>query len=173
MTDKLQIFEIEKAATIQYDVKELLKSSLSADVLQAVDSTVPLLSQQISSLSHPESYAELKELRRLLKNNCDLIGEELYAELDAEVKEITDDFRWKNSRKGRLILQIEKWITTEREKIKTDFPDTLIYIGRSLVMPESLIIGGCVDSETTAKALERYFNDDNPPIPVDYKFVIV
>ena len=66
----------------------------------------------------------------------------LYDELKSAVKEIAEDFEWVRSKDGLIIMEIEDWIENARLRLGKEYPDALIYIGRSFVNPKELIIGG-------------------------------
>ena len=66
----------------------------------------------------------------------------LYDELKSAVKEIAEDFEWVCSKDGQIIMKIEDWIENARLRLGKEYPDVLIYIGRSFVNPKELIIGG-------------------------------
>lgn len=76
-----------------------------------------------------------------------LTQEILNLELIDEAKEISEDFRWSQSKEGKLILRIESWIEEQRKILDEKWPKELIYIGRSFDEPISLIIGGMVNSK--------------------------
>ena len=96
----------------------------------------------------------------------------LYDELKSEVKEIAEDFEWVRSKDGQIILEIENWIEKARLRLREEYPDTLIYIGRGWVNPMELFIGGVVDDDDTQKFFESYFNNQTPPVPIHFKIII-
>lgn len=96
----------------------------------------------------------------------------LYDELKSEVKEIAEDFEWVRSKDGQIILEIENWIEKARLRLREEYPDTLIYIGRGWVNSMELIIGGVVDDDDTQKFFESYFNNQTPPVPIHFKIII-
>ena len=100
----------------------------------------------------------------------DILPENLFEETKSEVREICDDYKWLNSKNGKLILKIEKWIKEARHCIAIDFPSEYIYIGRSLFDPISLIVGGYVKELRTKTMIESCLNNVNPPIAIEYRF---
>ena len=85
------------------------------------------------------------------------------------MKEICIDYTWIHSKEGEKILQIEQWIKKARCSLTSDFPNAMIYIGRSFINPVSLIIGGYVENQSAEEFLKKYFNNLCPPIKIDYK----
>lgn len=107
-----------------------------------------------------------------MKDNKDNLGSLLYDDLKSEISEIKDDFNWVRSKDGQIILQIEDWIGNARLRLRNEYPEALIYIGRGFVNPKELIIGGVVYDEDMQKSFENYFNNQNPPVPIHFKFII-
>ena len=85
------------------------------------------------------------------------------------MKEICEDYTWIHSKEGEKILQIEQWIKKTRCNLASDYPNAMIYIGRSFINPISLIIGGFVENQNTEELFKKYFNNLRPPINIDYK----
>lgn len=108
----------------------------------------------------------------IVKNNKSNLGPMLYDELKSAVKEIAEDFEWVCSKDGQIIMKIEDWIENARLRLRKEYPDTLIYIGRGWVNPMELIIGGVVDDDDTQKFFENYFNSQNPPVPIHFKIIV-
>ncbi len=136
----------EKESTIQYDVYELLQTDLS-DYMK-------------------------KHLRKLNSSNIEkllsLFPIRNKSQI-SEVKKICIDYTWIHSKEGEKILQIEQWIKKARCSLTSDFPNAMIYIGRSFINPVSLIIGGYVENQNIEDLLKKYFNNLRPPIKIDYK----
>lgn len=82
---------------------------------------------------------------------------------------ICEDYTWIHSKEGEKILQIEQWIKKTRCNLASDYPNAMIYIGRSFINPISLIIGGFVENQNTEELFKKYFNNLRPPINIDYK----
>lgn len=95
-----------------------------------------------------------------------------YDELKSAVKEIAEDFEWVCSKDGQIIMKIEDWIENARLRLGKEYPDVLIYIGRSFVNPKELIIGGVVNDDDEQKLFENYFNNQNPPVPIHFKIIV-
>lgn len=102
----------------------------------------------------------------------DILPKKLFEDTKDELTEICDDYKWLNSKNGKLILKIEEWIKEARHCVAFDFPSEYIYIGRSLIDPVSLIVGGYVKELITKANIESYLNNMNPPIDIEYRIVI-
>ena len=108
----------------------------------------------------------------IVKNNKSNLGPMLYDELKSAVKEIAEDFEWVCSKDVQIIMKIEDWIENARLRLGKEYPDVLIYIGRSFVNPKELIIGGVVNDDDEQKLFENYFNNQNPPVPIHLKIIV-
>ena len=108
----------------------------------------------------------------IVKNNKSNLGPMLYDELKSAVKEIAEDFELVCSKDGQIIMKIEDWIENARLRLGKEYPDVLIYIGRSFVNPKELIIGGVVNDDDEQKLFENYFNSQNPPVPIHFKIIV-
>lgn len=108
----------------------------------------------------------------IVKNNKSNLGPMLYDELKSAVKEIAEDFEWVCSKDVQIIMKIEDWIENARLRLGKEYPDVLIYIGRSFVNPKELIIGGVVNDDDEQKLFENYFNSQNPPVPIHFKIIV-
>ncbi len=168
-TDIIEQYNQEKESTIQYDISELLQTDLN-DVLKSrlMNLDSPDINKFVG-LFPIQGKNEISAIRNSLNGIKDILSEDLFDETKNEVKEICDDYKWMNSKNGKLILQIEEWIKKARLCIVTDFPSELIFIGRSFIEPVSLIVGGYVKDLQVKTMIESYFNDMNPPITIEYK----
>lgn len=172
--DILQEFEQQKAGTIQYSLDKLLKVCISDYVLEDCYAIDDSFRNSILSCRAFDSKDKIKTLKSFLRDNRERFHDNmiLFQDCLAEIKEIEDDYKWMNSKDGQLIMQIEKWIEVQRKNLSKKNENNHIYIGRSLLEPQSLIIGGIVYNAATAEELKNYFREMNPPIAPSYKFII-
>ena len=169
---QLNTFKIERENTIQLSIKDLLKDSISDDLLSDIQDKSMSLWKELWSISKVNNKDDIRKLKNFLKDNKDNLGSLLYDDLKSEINEIKDDFNWVRSKDGQIILEIEDWIGNARLHLSNEYPDALIYIGRGFVNPKELIIGGVVYDEDMQKFFENYFNNQNPPVPIHFKFII-
>lgn len=163
-------FRLEKENTLQYYLSELLRTNLSdytSDSLQELNNNDI---EKFLTLFPIRNRAQIPEIKKSLKAIKASLPEDLYEDVEDEVKEICEDYTWSHSKQGKLILQIEEWIKMARCKLATDFPNEMVYIGRSFIEPVSLIIGGYVKDPDL---LKTYFNNLNPPINIEYKISVL
>lgn len=172
MTNITEKYYQEKESTIQYDVSELLQTDLS-DYLK--NSLMDLSNPEVDkfvALFPIQGKVRISVIRDSLDGIKEILPENLFEETKDEVKEICDDYKWRNSKEGKPILQIEEWIKEARLCVATDFPSEHIYIGRSFIEPVSLIVGGYVKELRTKAMIESYFNNMNPPMAIEYRIAI-
>lgn len=167
--DNIDKFYQDKESTIQYDVSELLQTDLSDD-----------LKGSLMNLGNPEvdkfvaifpihGNDRIPVIRDSLNGIKEILPENLFEETKSEVTAICNDYKWLNSKNGKLILEIEEWIKEARHYVATDFPSEHIYIGRSFIEPVSLIVGGYVKEMNSKAMIESYLNNMNPPIAIEYR----
>lgn len=159
----------EKESTIQYDISELLQTDLSDDIKKHLRKLNSSNIEKLLSLFPIRNKSQISEVKNLLNTIKEILPKELFSDLKDEVKEICEDYTWIHSKEGEKILQIEQWIKKTRCYLASDYPNAMIYIGRSFINPISLIIGGFVENQNTEELFKKYFNNLRPPINIDYK----
>ena len=159
----------EKESTIQYDVSELLRTDLSDDIKKHLRKLNSSNIEKLLSFFPIRNKSQISEVKNLLNTIKEILPKELFSDLKDEVKEICEDYTWIHSKEGEKILQIEQWIKKTRCNLASDYPNAMIYIGRSFINPISLIIGGFVENQNTEDLFKKYFNNLRPPINIDYK----
>ena len=159
----------EKESTIQYDVSELLQTDLSDYMKKHLRKYNSSNIEKLLSFFPMRNKSQISEVKNLLNTIKADLPKEIFGELEDEVKEICIDYKWIYSKEGEKILQIEQWIKKARCNLASDFPNAMIYIGRSFINPVSLIIGGFVENQNIEDLLKKYFNNLRPPIKIDYK----
>ena len=169
---QLNRFKIERENTIQFPLRKMLKDCISEYILSDIKNVNVKLWKELSCISKVSNKDDVKRLKHFVKNNKSNLGSMLYDELKSAVKEIAEDFEWVRSKDGLIIMEIEDWIENARLRLGKEYPDALIYIGRSFVNPKELIIGGVVNDDDEQKLFENYFNNQNPPVPIHFKIIV-
>lgn len=171
--DIIEMFNQDRETTIQFDISELLHFNFSTSTMQKLkcrnDSDVKKL-LSLFPLSPNTKKSEIKKCIDKLKN---VLSDDLLDDVEDEVRDIWNDFKWANSKVGKEVLMIEKWIGQARICFSNDFPHVCIYIGRSFINPISLKIGGYVQNINEISEIEKYFNNMNPPIDVQYSIKVL
>lgn len=104
-------FEILKSNTIQFTI-EMNKMRLSEAILEDIIKTeievekVEILNVDI------DNKERLKNLKQFLDNNKKILKNGLYDYCLEEYREIKDDLKFRNSKDGKLIIEIENWFNT-------------------------------------------------------------
>lgn len=172
MTNITERYNQEKESTIQYDVCELLHTDLSDDLKERLINLGNPTVDKFIALFPIQDKIKFSAIRDALNGMKDILPKKLFEDTKDEVTEICDDYKWLNSKNGKLILKIEEWIKNARHCIAIDFPSEYIYIGRSIIDPVSLIVGGYVKELNTKANIESYLNNMNPPIDIEYRILI-
>lgn len=167
--DITEKYKHEKESTIQYDISELLQTDLSDNLKSRLMNLGNLEVDIFVALFPIQDKVRISVIRDSLNGIKGTLPSNLYDETNDEVKEICNDYKWLNSKDGKLILKIEEWIQEARLGVATDFPSEHIYIGRSLIEPVSLIVGGYVKELRIKTMIESCLNNMNPPIAIEYR----
>lgn len=162
----------EKESTIQYDVSKLLQTDLSDYLKESLMNLGNPEVDKFVALFPIQGKVRISVIRDSLNGIKEILPENLFEETKSEVTEICDDYKWRNSKEGKLVLQIEDWIKEARLCVATDFPSEHIYIGRSFIEPVSLIVGGYVKELRTKAMIEECLNNMNPPIAIEYRILL-
>lgn len=165
-------FYQEKESTIQYDVCELLHTDLSDDLKERLINLGNPTVDKFIALFPIQDKIKFSTIRDSLNGMKVILPKNLFEETKDEVTEICDDYKWLNSKNGKLILKIEEWIKEARHCVAFDFPSEYIYIGRSFIAPVSLIVGGYVKELNTKTMIESCLDNMNPPIDIEYRILI-
>lgn len=163
----------EKETTIQYDITELLHDDLSDYVKHKLERSNEDEVKKFLSLFPLISQVQIKEIRRLQNAIKKCFPVKIYEDIKDEVRDIIADYKWKNSKDGKTVLQIEKWIKRARLQLYVDFQEEKIYIGRSFVNPISLVVGGYVKDVGRINIIEKYLADMNPPIAIRFSIKVL
>lgn len=164
-------FEILMSQTIQFSLFNLLHISFSNYIVERINQidisfqNKELIKKVITSKN------DIIELKIFLEKNHNMLEiNNLYNEFIEEFNEIKSDFKWLNSRDGKLIIKIEHWVEAERKKLLENFNDCKIFVGRSILNPKQLIIGGILQNELEIEKIKNFVSLRKPPVPVTYKF---
>ncbi len=157
------LFENGRSMTIQFELSKLLKNKVSRCIIKGISQKNKLLGCQIEKISAVKSQHDVSELKKFASVHKKELGVELYECLLSEIKEISDDYRWINSKEGLVIQKIEDWIINVRKIAIKNFPNIPIYIGRSNWEPRKIIIGICVKDTILRNCIEEYFQSLSPP----------
>lgn len=169
-SDIYSLFEADKASVVQFDIRGMLKFRVSDDIISEISEVSTSLGKTIVDLADVHGRDDVLKLQSFVSAYHKELGFELSDMLRSEIKEIIQDYKWINSKQGILVLQIEDWIENARKVCLGKFPHVLCYIGRSLMDPTQLIIGGYVESEL--QRLKDFFQIQHPPVGVDFKLKI-
>jgi len=166
-------FEILKSQTIQFSLFDLLHFRLSNYIVERIcqiDNTFQnnqIIKKGIVSVD------DINELQVFFENKRNAL--EFYNLYDAcieELREIKSDIKWVNSNDGKLIIKIEHWVESARKKISEHFYGYKIFVGRSLLNPKELIIGGMLKNELEIEIIKKELMKETPPVLPIYKFEI-
>lgn len=159
--------ELLKSDTILFTGIELVKRTISDTLIEAIlelneeYENEPILQVKLNSKE------EIRNLKEFLDRELKHQNAELYAACIEELREIKDDLKWSNSKSGKFIQKLEDWVLDTRSKVLL-LGWERIFIGRSMINPKDLHIGGVVISEKEAKDIKKQIEMWGPPAPPRY-----
>ncbi len=119
-------------------------------------------------LNSKDDLIKLKEfLDREIKHQDDA----LYDSCVEELREMKEDLRWSSSKDGKFIIKLEDWVLDARNKISKQ-GWYKIFIGRSIIDPKELNIGGWVRNNRESVEIKAQIDSWVPPVSPGYMFEI-
>ncbi len=169
----MEKFEIMKSQTIQFSLFDLLHYKFSNYIVEEIyQIDISFQNEQIIK-KVITSKDDIMEMQMFLEQNRNRFEtNNLYSACIEEFREIKSDFKWLNSKDGKLIIQIEHWVEFIREKLLEHLNDCKIFVGRSLLNPKELIIGGIMRNELEIENIKNFIELESPPVSPIYKFEI-
>lgn len=165
-------FEAEKSCTIQYPLSDLLRLSFNRDILVDIEKIDESIAEQISAFFPCKKQSDVKTVKELIEKHRKLLTD-IYNDCLDELKEISEDVSWINSKHGRKIIDIETKIVQIREYLKNTFPKLLLYIGRSFVNPLLIVVGGFVENETQISTISKTIKSIFGGYSCEYRLKII
>src|SRR5688572_25874496 len=121
-------FERLKEKSIQFTMP-LVQTRLSDELLKRIIeindefSKVEILSKDI------ETQNTIHNLKRFLELNRHEFTKDLIEDFKEELKEISDDLKWKNSKVGKAVLLLEKWVLDTRAFLDQQIEFKMVLVG--------------------------------------------
>jgi len=160
-------FEDMKSSTIQFTI-EMIKLRLSDAVLEEMAKVeINLRKADILNVDI-DNKERIKHLKVFLEENKKQLKGGLYDSCIEEYREIKDDYKFRTSKDGRLIIKIEEWVQKARKK--AEHMDKRVFVGRSFIDPKKLVIGGILKNEVDESEMINLFELNNPPVQPEYRF---
>lgn len=129
----IEKFNQDKETTIQFSISELLHFGFSDFILNELRKwETPNVNKLLSffPLQKEHKYSDIKKILKELKNDIPSV---LFDDVEDEIRDIWDDYKWANSKDGKEVLKIEEWIKEARRLCADVFPNKYIYIGRTFI----------------------------------------
>ncbi|MER2999237.1 hypothetical protein [Pontibacter populi] len=159
--------ELLKSHTILFSGIELIKQALSDWLIEEILGLNENYNDESILKVKLNSKEEIRNLKEFLDREIKHQNYELYESCIEELREIKEDFKWSNSKDGKFIQKLEDWVLNIRSKI-SDKGWEKIFIGRSMIDPKELNIGGVVKNEKEADEIRMQIEMWAPPFPPRY-----
>ena len=167
--DKEIFIQRLKVNLILWDVEQMFHTRLS-DAVQEDLSALGIESMDRELTTRKDC----EEVAQMVETNRGKMDAALYADCVAELREIKDDMKWLDSKTGRRVMEIERWLATARQKAKESFPHNDIVMGRNIMEePVNLTIGIVAETREECNAIQEAVADWQPPLAPKYMTYIV
>ena len=167
--DREIFIERLKDNLILWDVEQMFHNRLSDAVLEDLSALgIKLMDRELTTRK------DCEEVAQMIETNRGKMDAALYADCMAELREIKDDIKWLASKTGCRVMEIERWLTTARQKAKECFPHNEIVMGRDIMEePANLTIGIVAETCEECNAIQEVIAGWQPPVAPKYKTYIV
>ena len=158
-----------KVNLILWDVEQMFHTRLSDAVQEDLSALgIELMDRELTTRK------DCEEVAQMVETNRGKMDAALYADCVAELREIKDDIKWLASKTGRRVMEIERWLTTARQKAEECFPDNDIVMGRDIMEePDNLTIGIVARTREECNTVQESIESWQPPVAPKYKSYIV
>lgn len=159
--------ELLKSNTILFTGIGLVKKSLSNWLVEEILDIDEKCEKEPIIRAKLDSKGDIKKLREFLDREIKQQDDGLYESCIEELKEIKDDLNWESSKDGKFIQKLEEWVLATRTNASLLGWES-IFIGRSIINPKGLNIGGLVRNEKEAEEIKKQIDLWAPPVPPRY-----
>ncbi|MFC6999121.1 hypothetical protein [Rufibacter roseus] len=154
--------EVIKSNTILFTI-ELTKNTLSDWIVDDIVELNKELGSYPILKTEFKTNQDIKRLKDFLKREVKQLDADLYDSCLEELTEIKDDLKWQNSEDGKLVLELENWVQNTRRIIMNEGWNSL-FVGRSIIDPKQLNIGGFVKDEQQVRKIKSEVEKLAPPV---------
>ena len=148
-------------------IVELLHTKISKYLLDEMDEISSELENDFLIHNNLDNNVKISYAKKLIKENRAILmshSEHLYSDILDDLKIIQEDNKWRKTKEGRLIIEIEEWICSVKLSLPSEMSDTIV-LGRNILddNPCNIIIGGYSEKMTSLQ-IESYFTTLSPPV---------
>jgi hypothetical protein len=156
-----------KEKSIQFTL-EMVKKRLDDFLIDEIIETDDKFKEIEILFKDIETHADLKILKDFFKLNKSKLSKDLYENYIEELREITSDLKWSNSKQGIQVLKLEEWVINARKAFAEVDEFKTVFIGRSMIDPTLLIISGVLNGALQEEKLKEKIEYLNPPTQPKY-----
>lgn len=153
--------------SIQFTI-EMVKKRLDDFLIAEMVDTDDTFKEAKILFKDIETREDLKILKEFIKLSKSKLSSDLYENCVEELREITDDLKWSNSKEGMKVMKLEEWVINARKHLQNFDEFKNVFIGRSLMDPLVLRISGVLDNESQKEKLKEVIKQLNPPAQPEY-----
>lgn len=124
----IEKYNQDKETTIQADISEFLHFNFSNYIMQQLKCRKGPYVKKLLSLFPLQPDTRKSEIKKIIDKLGNILSYDLLDDIKDEFRDIWDDYKWANSKDGKVVLKIEEWIKKARLCIPNEFPNAYIYI---------------------------------------------
>jgi len=149
----------------------LVKDEISDFLIEQIESkTSNLTTDELNIIRKKvESLEDVKLLKKIIIKNKQKLTESLFEELIEEISEMTSDFIWKKTKKGKNIIYINDWLQEFYIEFRSFEKFENVYIGGSAENKNIIYITGTVNDKNDLTELIDYINSKKPKLELLFK----
>ena len=156
---------------------DMFHERIESKILEEIDKCSDILKNDTILHGELDSNAKIKHVKTVISEHetplKEAMNPDTYFDLTIAIKKAEKEIKWRNSKQGKQVCAIGKWVEKARSVVPDEMRETIV-IGRNLCDndPCNIIIGGYSDTMTTAE-LESFFINLNPPVEPLFVFTLV
>ena len=154
--------------------KMLVKDEISDFLIEQIESDISNLTIDELNIIRKkvESIDDVKLLKKIIIENKQKLTESLFEELIEEITEITSDFKWQKTKRGKNVIYINDWTQEFYSEFRSFEKFENVYIGGHSENENVIFITGKVNKENDMTELIDYINSKKPKLELLFKVEI-
>ena len=146
--------------------KFICKSKISDFLLDEIESE--LKGKQLGFeifTKEVESKQDFEELDKSLEDLKQVISKDLFAKVEEEVKEISQDLKWTSTKRGKYVMEVNNWIQSFYSEFRKNPDFENVFIGghsKRLV----IFLTGKIKNQELNEQIEKFIISKSPPFKI-------
>jgi len=146
----------------------LVKNKITEILIDDIANSVPSISEDDMNILRQSinNQKEIKATQEVVFRCKNIISELLHEQLEEELREITEDLKWKKSKRGKAVIIINEWSQTFYGEFRSFDKYENVFIGGHSEINNVIFITGNVKYNEDIDDLLHYLKSKNPPFKI-------